>query len=535
MIGFRPKVGIGSGFILSIVFAFLYVIVCTFDLFVPSFKIKMGEPAPITIRIPHTGYFRTTLVQTEYLWKHTLIKKGTKVEDPERWKLIKAYESTRDKQRPLLIVGLYIIYLFASLLFTIYMQRFGTGIVRLLRCQIVIFFCIFLFVLGAKLFFIFTSLPEYYLPLLGIPFIIAFYINQRVAFCASIFLSFLVSSLLNFNFQVLVIFLIQSAVGIACIRPRRHIFRFLLLGGILAGLSGIVLYIATSFIFGSRIGMIDLSAPQYSGIVAAGAGGIFSSILGLFILPPLERVIGVTSWRHLIDLVDLNQPLLKTLKVKAPGTYQHSLSIANLGEVAANTIGANAMLIRAGAYYHDIGKTIQPEYFVENQRQGENPHDKLTPEVSADVIFAHITEGVKIAKKHSLPPQLIDFIVEHHGSSLLEYFYHKCITEGNPKDLSEKDFGYPGVKPQTRETGILMIVDAVEAASHTIKEPTPTDIENLVMRIIFDKLTQGQLDESGLSIQDLQKISVSLIDSLINLYHARIEYPWQETKNQGDK
>jgi cyclic-di-AMP phosphodiesterase PgpH len=202
--------------------------------------------------------------------------------------------------------------------------------------------------------------------------------------------------------------------------------------------------------------------------------------------------------------------------------------MANMAEVAATSIGADALLTRVGAYYHDLGKSIQPEYYIENMPPGEpSPHESLAPDESAQKIFAHCSEGVRIGEQARLPTPVLDFMHMHHGNGLLEYFYVKNEEQGNPKGLAERDFRYPGIPPQTKETAILAICDAVEAASRTLKDPDERAITNLVQRIVFGKLRLGQLDESGLTSSDLKALSNSLIDTLRSSLHVRIEYPWQ--------
>jgi putative nucleotidyltransferase with HDIG domain len=185
------------------------------------------------------------------------------------------------------------------------------------------------------------------------------------------------------------------------------------------------------------------------------------------------------------------------------------------------------MLIRVGAYYHDVGKSIKPEYFIENQGGGENPHNHLPPHDSARAIFNHVIEGTRLLRQEGVPEDVIEFAFTHHGTSLLEFFWHKNLADGNPLELTEKDFCYPGHKPVTREEGILRVVDAIEAAARTVDQPDKGRFEQLVQRIIFSKLSQGQLDESGLTLSDIRAASTTIIDTLVSMYHARIKYPWQ--------
>jgi hypothetical protein len=251
----------------------------------------------------------------------------------------------------------------------------------------------------------------------------------------------------------------------------------------------------------------------------------FLTLLANPLIPLLERMFGYTSSMGLAELSDLNRPLLQELAIKAPGTLQHSLQVANLAEAAARRIGANHLLVRVAALYHDIGKIIQPEYFIENQG-GVNPHDQLPYRESARIIIAHVTQGVELAKQYRLPKLLNDFILTHHGTTLVEYFYRKEQDAFPGEAISETDFCYPGPKPRTKEESILMLADSIEAAAKaSLKNPVPGDIQALVERIIASKLSKKQLEDSALTFNDLEKCKAVFLQILRSVYHARIEYP----------
>jgi hypothetical protein len=214
---------------------------------------------------------------------------------------------------------------------------------------------------------------------------------------------------------------------------------------------------------------------------------------------------------------------------EAPGSWEHARAMANLAEAASSAIGADALLTRVGAYYHDLGKTIQPKYFVENLLPGErSPHEELDPDVSADAIMAHVVQGARILREGHVPEPVVEFAYTHHGTQVIEYFWHKCKERGNPKKLAEDFFRYPGMKPQTKETAILMLVDSIEAASRTIQPPERGKFEEMIQRVIFTKLKSGQLDESGLTLEDMRILTSKMTDTLVNMFHGRIKYPWQE-------
>jgi len=258
--------------------------------------------------------------------------------------------------------------------------------------------------------------------------------------------------------------------------------------------------------------------------------GIVSSIIVVGILPVFEYLFKTVTNISLLELADLSNPLLQRLILEAPGTYHHSLIVGNLSEAASNAVGAHALLTRTGAYYHDIGKLYKPEYFSENQQIKESRHDTLSPTMSKMVIMNHVKEGVELAKKYKLNPRLIDFIQQHHGSSLVYYFYRRALENLVEDEVVKEDgFRYPGPKPDSKETAIVLLADSTEAAARSLKDPTPGKIEELVHKIINNKFIEGQLDECDLTLKDLEKISAVFIRILSGIYHSRITYP-QEFK-----
>jgi putative nucleotidyltransferase with HDIG domain len=251
------------------------------------------------------------------------------------------------------------------------------------------------------------------------------------------------------------------------------------------------------------------------------------------LLPLVEKVFKVQTDLSLIELGDPAHPLLQELIRRAPGTYNHSITVASLAEAAAESIGARGLLVRVGAYFHDIGKMLKPGYFVENQGQGDNRHRSLVPAMSTLVIIAHVKDGADLARQSKIPEPIIDFIQQHHGTTLVEYFYRQAneIKKADPHsaEVDESSFRYPGPKPQSKEAGILMLADAVESASRVLVEPTPARIENLVEDISRKRLLDGQFDECGLTLEEVSRIGDSLVKSLTAVYHGRVKYPGQET------
>ncbi len=249
------------------------------------------------------------------------------------------------------------------------------------------------------------------------------------------------------------------------------------------------------------------------------------------LLPFAERLFHVQTDLSLLELGDASHPLLRQLAQRAPGTYNHSINVAAIAEAAADSIGAHGLLTRVGAYFHDIGKMFKPNYFVENQEQGGNCHDSLQPAMSTLVIIAHVKDGADLARKNRLPKPLIDFIEQHHGTTLVEYFYREATkrsqADPNKEEVSETSFRYPGPKPQTLEAAVLMLADSVESASRTLVEPTSSRIQNLVDQIAMKKLLDGQFDQCGLTLQQLDQLKSSLVKSLTAIYHGRVKYTGQ--------
>ena len=265
-------------------------------------------------------------------------------------------------------------------------------------------------------------------------------------------------------------------------------------------------------------------------------GGLASGPAALFLLPLMELLSHRASAFKLTRYADLQHPLLRDLLTKAPGTYQHTMSVAYLAEAAGDAIGANTLLLRTGAYYHDIGKMANPRFFVENQFGGNNTHSDLDPVESARIIIEHVTTGIRMGKLAGLPDAVVDFIPQHHGTRLVEYFYEKaCRQEGRTEKPDQRDFQYPGPRPQCVETALIMVVDAVEAASRTLQDPNRDKIERLVRFIVEKRMAEGQFDECSLSTREIAKIIQVLTDSIDASFHVRVQYPWQEEEKASEK
>jgi putative nucleotidyltransferase with HDIG domain len=321
--------------------------------------------------------------------------------------------------------------------------------------------------------------------------------------------------------------LVGGLVGTYAVRNIRRRFQ-IAIAGVKVGVANAVVIIA--------LGLINNLQPQaYLGDSLWGvANGLVSSFIAMGLLPILEQLFKITTNITLLELSDMNHPVLKELILKAPGTYHHSLLVGNLAEAACDAIGANSLLARIGSYYHDIGKIGKAEYFAENETSLRSRHEDLEPSMSYLVIGNHVKDGVEMAKKHKLNQPIIDIIRQHHGTSIMYFFYKKALENSNGEEkLKEDEYRYPGPKPQTKEAAVVLLADAVEAASRTLTEPTPGKIRNLVQRLINNKFIDKQLDESDLTLRDLHKISESFVRILIAAFHVRAEYPDNDAQKKA--
>jgi putative nucleotidyltransferase with HDIG domain len=274
--------------------------------------------------------------------------------------------------------------------------------------------------------------------------------------------------------------------------------------------------------------------------LAAVSSGIITAILVGGVLPVLESIFGITTDISWLELADLNHPLLKRMTIEAPGTYHHSLVVANLAEAAAEKIGANATLCRVCSYFHDIGKLVKPDYFTENMNFERNPHDDLAPTMSALIIIAHVKEGVDLALKHNLNQEIVDIIQQHHGTSLVQYFYRRALQQQEDArqggkimniraedipEVREESFRYGGPRPQTKEAAIINLADSIESASRSLEKPAPQKIDQLIKDIIEKRILDHQLDESPLTMRELQEIGASFKFTMRSMMHSRISYP----------
>ncbi len=359
-------------------------------------------------------------------------------------------------------------------------------------------------------------------PLAAFPILTGLLLSRSLALMSGLVLSMVLGVMNDFSLEIFFVHLAGSLTGVAAVSSIRTRGDLTRLGLKIAVVNAVAILIIHFFrLWPLRTLGINAGWGAFSGITA--------TLLVLIILPYLESFFSRTTNIKLIELADFNQPLLKRLMIEAPGTYHHSLITASLAEQAAEAIGANSLLARVVAYYHDIGKLTNPEYFIENQQPMGNPHDPLTPMMSSLVVTSHVKEGVALAKQYNIDKVIMDCIEQHHGTSLIHYFYHRAL-EHNP-EIKADNFRYPGPTPQTKVAAILMLADAVEAASRSIEDPNPSRLKDTVEKVINNKFTDGQFAECPITLHDLSCIAESMVATLTGIYHARIEY--QETEKQG--
>ncbi len=378
-----------------------------------------------------------------------------------------------------------------------------------------------LLVFGLQLLFIYFlqqwGASVYLYPVAFLPIVLTILFDIEVGLLSTIVLAVLLGMMHRFDFTLSFMTVVVGTVAVFSsrqVRRRAQFFRIMLF---------------TAFTYALFILVVEnlRLAPSADLIteMAFGLGNGFAcAILAIAFLPIFESLFGITTDITLLELSDLNHPLLKRLALEAPGTYHHSIIVGNLSEAAAKAINANSLLTRVGAYYHDLGKMEIPEYFVENQLSTKSKHESLTPSMSALILSSHVKKGRALGEAADIPDDVLNFIEEHHGTMVQKYFYDKALKAGASEEDVDK-FRYPGPKPQTRETGIAMLADAVEAASRTLENPSPARIDNLIQRIINDRFESGELDQCPLTLRDLAKIKRAFAQVIIAAFHHRVEYP----------
>ena len=454
--------------------------------------------------------------------KQTLIISKGEVVQGDNYAVLNSLESEYESQvwtdsnYTLVVIAYTVLVSLALLMLLLFMKKYRIEVFSNNTKVTFIFFNIVLMVLLTTLVVNYNSSYIYIVPLCILPLILKAFFDARLGLFTHVITVLLLGFVVANNYEYM---FLQIIAGIVTILTVSELYKranlFISVGQIT------LIYIVSYFsFFVIHEGSIDnLQWETFLLFVLCGLATLFVQPL----IYVYEKLFGLVSDVSLLELSDTNSKLLKELSNKAPGTFHHSLNVANLAEAAANEIGANAMLVRVGALYHDIGKMTNPTYFTENQSTGTNPHDELSPKESARIIINHVIDGIELAKKNNLPDRVIDFIRTHHGTSVVYYFYNKQ-REAN-QDFDEADFAYSGPNPFSKETAILMMCDSVEAASKSLKNPTSTKINDFVDMIISKQMESNQFLNANITFKEIQSIKMVLKRKLANIYHLRIEYP----------
>ena len=362
----------------------------------------------------------------------------------------------------------------------------------------------------------------YVVPVAIVSVLLTVMFDSRVALFGTLTVALVGGILMRFDFEFFFATVFAGSLGVHSVRDIKNRGQFFMSAGVV--FVGYVSILVGALLFQGK------TFDHFLSDTIEVAINSFLIVMAYPLLWVFERSFSITTDLTYLELSDTNRPLLKEFSVKAPGSFNHSLQVANLAEAAADAIGANALMTRVGALYHDIGKMFKPEYFVENQRAGENPHDHLKPRMSALIIASHVKEGLEIGREYNLPREVLDFIPMHHGTSLIEFFYRRALEEGQgASEIRESEFRYPGPRPVSKETGILMLADSVEAASRSLDNPSHKRLESLIESLFAARVQDRQLDETDLTFAELNRIKATFLSMLLGMYHIRVKYPEQRS------
>lgn len=461
--------------------------------------------------------------------------------------LLQAYIADRENRLNSSLLFNFVVILFTVTLFNLFFTRpivIGSSLHSLHLFLLTLLIVIVLFL---KLTLLVSPISIYGLPFIIFPLIlILLHHNQSVTLWVT-----LVGAILTtiFTGQTLEIFLFYTFGGFSAmllfkrIEKRWHVLLPSLAVGFINAFLILAYFTRPGILFSLAKALLVFDINSWNAAAVrlpaiemgwAFLGGIISGPLALLLLPVIELCSRSASTFKLNRFADLQHPLIKKLRDKCPGTYQHTMAVAHLAQTVGEAIGADVLLLRIGAYYHDLGKTLNPEHFTENQFSGINSHDQLPPEKSAEIITAHVLKGINIIVQGGLPDRVVDLIRQHHGTQMVEYFFNKAQKSSSAPPPQEDDYRYPGPKPQTIEAAVLMISDSIEAASRSIDEPSHQKLQMLVDRIIVSKMRDGQFDECNLTTRQMGIIKIKLVEALVAALHSRIKYPWQEEKKTSE-
>lgn len=469
-----------------------------------------------------------------------IITQGSVIQ-PFQMAVIKQIENIRaDRRKDIMSLSMALMLSVAIMVFFSYLKRFtlnrvkvdfkDLSVMMLITFGVIFMTKVYLFITDAA----FVSklghlLPSsfflYAAPVAAAPMLVGLLLTSgEIVWLFTAFISVCLGIMVDYNYSFMIVTMvggIAAARGVFNCKTRNDIYFAGVRTGVVNAL--MIAFILTMTKFDQEGGMREIIYAIPGGFI----GGIFSALFAMMFIPLLESIFNYTTDVKLLELSNLNHPLLKEMIVKAPGTYHHSMMVGSMVEAAAEEIGANPLLGKVMCYYHDIGKMEHANYFIENQKPGHNPHDHISPFMSKTLLVAHVKDGVEMGISYKLGKPIIDGILQHHGTTLISYFFNKALDlkkEDGP-EISDQDFRYPGPKPQFREAALCMLADSIEAAARSLDEPTPARLQNIVRNIIQRKFSDGQLDECNLTLKDISKVEAAFTRILLGIYHQRIDYP----------
>lgn len=461
-----------------------------------------------------------------------IIRRGDMVDQEKAGKLQSLAETRTDRAGQVEMVQAYvgesIVLISVFMIFFMYLYLYRKWVYENNLMFLLVFLIMGLMITASALIGQIEGISPYLVPVAMAPILLTIIFDSRVGLMATITVALITGFMHGNHFEYIMATIAACSMGLYSVRDIKNRSQ---------------LYLTTPFLvfISYFIVLLGFTLNQAGGWEAftMNAQFVLLHAVGIWLTYPLilllEKIFNITTDVTLLELSDTNRPILKEMMVNAPGTFHHSLQVANLAETATAAIGANSLLSRVGALYHDIGKLDKPEYFVENQ-SSRNAHERLKPRMSAMIIKNHVTSGVKMAEQEELPELIIDFIRTHHGTSLIKFFYDKALNQaGNENEIDEKDFRYDGPIPFSKETGILLLADSIEASSRAMKSPTYQKLHNLVHRIVDERVNEGQLNNCPITFQDLRIIKETFLKILVGIYHGRIQYPGQEEKDAAGK
>ncbi len=456
-----------------------------------------------------------------------IISKHDKL-SPEQAKVLAALDNARramaGKTSRAALIGLYAGEILKLLLFGLLVGGYVFGhrsqLYRDLS-KFTAFLAVFMLYVGCTAVVVRLGLNLYLIPVAFVSVMATALFDHRLGLAATVFAAVLMSLVANVDAGIVFVSLVTGAaavVGFLQMRARSHFYTVFVIVTV-AYIVGIV-----AVDLGPKLKISEI----YASVLWAMANALFSSLAAMFLLPIFEVTFKITTRFTLLELTDLNKPILTRLNIEAPGTYHHAMMLGNLVDTVATDIGADPLKARVMAYYHDIGKLLKPEYYSENQEAGFNKHEKITPQMSKTILLSHVKDGVELAREEKLPDLVIDAIQQHHGTTVMAYFYQKALETDSHSSVSQDDFRYAGPKPATKEAALLMLADALESACRSLKDPTPTNIRNMVVKLVNARSQEGQLDDSGLTLNEVARVREKFVSILTTIYHKRVAYPGQE-------